>query len=120
VSVSPRSPLWRGRRCSPRCENASLRPLDLDVDEARILDAEGNELEGTVSFLEAFAHGLWAWSQAPAKLTDFERRRLGQIVTIKPGDTAPLALSWRVPEGKDQPVRVDFGDGATLPLPDAP
>lgn len=100
-----------------RIENASLRDLDLDVDDARILDADGEKVEGTVRFLEAFVHGLWSWSQAPAQLTKFERRRLGQIVTIKPGDTAPLALSWRTPRGEEPPVRVDFGDGTTLDLP---
>ena len=105
------------RVLTARIENASLRPISLDVDDARILTADGAELRGTVSFLEAFAHGLWSWSQAPAKLTDFERRRLGQIVTIKPGQTAPLALSWRVPAGESPPERVDFGDGATLSLP---
>ena len=105
------------RVLTARIENASLRPISLDVDDARILNADGEELKGTVSFLEACAHGLWSWSQAPAKLTDFERRRLGQIVTIKPGQSAPLALSWRVPAGEDQPERVDFGDGATLALP---
>jgi hypothetical protein len=107
------------RVLTARIENASLRPISLDVDDGRILNADGDELKGTVSFLQAFAHGLWSWSQAPAKLTDFERRRLGQIVTIKPGETAPIALSWRVPEGEAQPVRVDFGDGAALDLPKA-
>lgn len=108
------------RVLTARIENASVRDVSLDVDDARILDAEGDELQATVSFLEAFAHGLWSWSQAPAKLTDFERRRLGQIATIKPGETLPLALSWRVPKGGDRPVRVDFGDGVTLALPKAP
>ena len=100
-----------------RIENASLRDLRLDVDDARLLDADGDEVQSTVRFLEAFVHGLWSWSQAPSQLTEFERRRLGQLVTIKPGGTAPLALSWRVPAGGDPPARVDFGGGVTLDLP---
>jgi hypothetical protein len=92
-----------------RLENASLRDVSLDVDDVRILDADGDEVQSTVRFLDAFVHGLFAWSQSPSKLTEFERRRLGQIVTIKPGKTAPVTLSWRVPAGGSQPERVEFG-----------
>ena len=46
----------------------------------------------------------------------FERRRLGQIATIKPGQSVPLTLSWRVPEGGSEPVEARF-DGGTLSLP---
>jgi hypothetical protein len=105
------------RVLTARIENTSLRPLDFVADDVRILDADGDEVRSTAVFLEAFVHGLWSWSQSPPKLTEFERRRLGKIVTIKPGKTAPVALSWRVAEGAEQPVRVDFGDGATLDLP---
>jgi hypothetical protein len=103
-----------------RIENRTTRPLDLVAKDARILDAEGDEVRSTAVFLEAFVHGLWSWSQAPSELTEFERRRLGHIVTIRPGRSAPVALSWRTPKGGDQPVRVDFGDGATLALPQGP
>ena len=92
-----------------RIENTSLREVSLDVDEVRLLDEDGDRVQGTVRFLEAFVHGLWSWSQAPSRLTEFERRRLGEIVTLKPGDTAPIALSWRVPEGGKPPTHVDFG-----------
>lgn len=105
------------RVLTARIENRSLRPLELVAKEARVLDAEGDEVRSTAVFLEAFVHGLWSWSQSPSQLTEFERRRLGHIVTIRPGKSAPVALSWRVPKGEDQPVRVDFGDGATLALP---
>jgi hypothetical protein len=98
------------RVLTARIENTSLKPIDLDVENVRIVDADGNELKSTARFLEAFAHSLFAWSQRPAKLTEFERRRLGEIVTIKPGRTAPVALSWRVPPGEKPPERVEFGE----------
>ena len=100
-----------------RIENASLKDVELDVDRARVVDADGEAINGTVRFLEAFVHGLWSWSQSPSELTEFERRRLGQLVTIKPGKSAPIALSWRVPEGGSPPERVDFGNGVSLDLP---
>ena len=50
------------------------------------------------------------------KGSKFERRRIGKIATIKPGQAVPLTLSWRVPAGGSQPVEVRF-DGGTLTLP---
>ena len=92
-----------------RLANTSLRDVDLDVDDVRVFDADGARVQHAVVFLQAFAHGLYAWSQRPKELGDFERRRIGQIVTIKPGRSAPITLSWRVPKGGAQPATVDFG-----------
>ena len=50
------------------------------------------------------------------KGSKFERARIGKIVTIKPGQAAPLTLSWRVPAGGSEPVEVRF-DGGSLTLP---
>ena len=96
--------------------NDSLEKVDLTVDDVRVLDADGHEVQSAVRFLAAFAHGLYPWSQRPDPLGDFERRRMGQIVTLKAGQTAPVTLSWRVPRGGAQPVRVDFG-AAEIELP---
>lgn len=88
----------------------------MDVDEARVLDAEGREVESSVIFLAAFAHGLLPASEKPDVIGDPERRRLGQIATVRPGQAIPVTVSWRVPEGGRQPVRVDFGP-AEIKLP---
>jgi hypothetical protein len=98
--------------------NDSLKDVDLSYEDVRVLDAEGREVRSAVRFIAAFAHGLYPWSQRPKELGDFERRRLGEIATIKPGQTAPITLSWRVPEGGARPVKVDFGP-AEIALPDA-
>ena len=55
----------------------------------------------------------WSWHVKGSK---FERRRSGQIATIKPGQAVPLTLSWRVPAGGSDPVEVRF-DGGSLSLP---
>jgi hypothetical protein len=96
--------------------NDSLENLDLRAEDVRIVDADGGELQSTARFSHAFAHGLYAWSQRPKDIGDFERRRLGEIVTLKPGQTAPVTLSWRVPPGAQAPRKVDFGS-ASLQLP---
>ena len=99
-----------------RLENSSLRDLSLDVEDVVVRDASGGEVQSSVRFIEAFVHGIFPWSQRPEVLGDFERRRLGEIVTLKPGQSAPVALSWRVRKGGREPVRVDFGP-ASLELP---
>jgi hypothetical protein len=96
--------------------NDSLRDLDLRAEDVRILGPGGEELRSTARFSHAFAHGLYAWSQRPKDIGDFERRRLGEIVTLKPGQATPLTLSWRIPPGADAPRTVDFGSAA-LALP---
>jgi hypothetical protein len=100
-----------------RMQNTSIRSIALDVDTVKVVDADGHAVRSSVVFLQAFAHSLFAWSQRPAKLTKFERRRLGQIATVRPGKTLPVTVSWRVPPGGKPPVRVDFGT-SSIALPD--
>jgi hypothetical protein len=97
--------------------NDSLKDVNLDYKDVRVLDTEGREVRSAVRFLAAFAHGLYPWSQRPDPLGDFERRRLGEIATIKPGQAAPITLSWRVADGAAKPSKVDFGE-IELALPD--
>lgn len=98
--------------------NDSLRDIDLAVTDVEVLDEDGRALRSDVRFLAAFAHGLHAWSQRPDDVGDFERRRLGEIATLRPGQAAPITLSWRVPAGREPPVRVDLGP-AEVALPQA-
>jgi hypothetical protein len=107
--------LPRDRILTGQLRNASLRAVDLDTERVRILDAGGRSLRSTVMFSQHFSHGLypWSWHVRGGKS---ERTRTGKIATIKPGQTVPLTLSWRVPEGRAEPVEVRF-NGGTLSLP---
>jgi hypothetical protein len=107
--------LPRDRILTGQLRNASLRPVDLDTEGARIVDAQGRELRSTALFSQHFSHGLYPWSWH-VKGSKFERRRIGRIATIKPGEAVPVTLSWRVPAGGSEPVEVRF-DGGSLSLP---
>jgi hypothetical protein len=98
-----------------RLRNTSLRPVELSVDLIEIVDARGRRLPSTARFLQAFAHGLYP-SSMQVKGGMFERTRLGQIATIKPGQDLPLTLSWRLASSTAQPLEVRFG-GGSLALP---
>ncbi len=100
---------------SGRVRNASLRPVELAVDRIQVVDADGRRLRTSARFLEGFAHGLYPASM-DVKGSKFERTRLGQLATIKPGQDLPLTVSWRVPSGRSEPVEVRFG-GGSLSLP---
>jgi hypothetical protein len=98
-----------------KVENTSLEELDLVAKDVRVLDARGREVRSSASFLAAFAHGIYSWSMS-GEAGDSERRRLGQIATVKPGQAIPVTVAWSVPKGGEQPVKVDFGP-ADVALP---
>ncbi len=91
-----------------RITNVALRDVELDVVDVRIADRRGEELESTARFASSFGHGL----TSPAREGEpgaGERERLGQTVTLRPGQAAPITLSWRVPEGGSGAQRVALG-----------
>jgi hypothetical protein len=109
--------LPRDRILSGEVRNTSVKPVDLSIDRVRVVDAQGREVQSSVRFLAAFAHGLYPPTQKIGPGGTFTRTRLGEITRIKPGAAVPMTLSWRVPAGADAPVEVRFG-GGSLPLPD--
>jgi hypothetical protein len=92
--------------------NDGLRDLKLTVDQLRVVDSSGRALKSNGRFLQAFVHGLYGASGDPTDIGDYERRRLGQVLTLKPGRTAPLTVSWRGPGAR----RVTIGE-IVLPIP---
>lgn len=103
---------------SGRLANESLRPTDLDVERVRILDGDGRVLRSTARFASSFAHGLFSAESINlyGKPGDGERRRLGEIATVKPRESVPVTLSWRIAPGGGEAETVDFG-GARVALP---
>ena len=105
-------------------ENVSLRDIDLDAKAVRLYDEDGERVRSSTIFLAAFAHGIFPYD---AEVSDFEKRRLGKIATLKPGRAVPVTMSWSVPQGGKQPVRADFGsaeiavpgDAKPLPTPES-
>jgi hypothetical protein len=97
--------------------NDSLRPVKIYASDVKVVDADGRALEAAAIFSKSFAHGLYGSTDPRAKNPgEYELTRLGKIVRLKPGQTAPLTVSWRLASPNDRPVQVQMGDGA-LPIP---
>lgn len=95
--------------------NASLREFRVKASDLRILDAHGDLVEGQGIFLNGYLHSLFPPTREP-QLPDRELRRIGRLLKIAPGQTAPLTIAWRLKPGQDPPTRLVIGAGS-LPIP---
>jgi hypothetical protein len=62
-------------------------------------------------FTNTYAHGLFGAFQQPSHLPPAELVRLGRVLDLAPGATAPFFAAWRLARGSREPVRVDYGAG---------
>lgn len=98
--------------------NTSSKAVELTASHVVVRDAAGRRLVSTAQFASGYAHGLYGAYQKPSPIPPLELRRLGLVISLAPGKTSPLAVSWRIPKGAKLPVSVDYGSGK-LALPTA-
>lgn len=93
--------------------NTSDKPVLLDASALKVVDADGKALRSSGQYAAGFAHGLYGAFQKPDPIPPGELKRLGLLITIPPGKTAPVAVSWSLPRGDDtqRPAEVDYGKG---------
>jgi hypothetical protein len=99
-----------------RVRNDSLRRVNLAAKDLRLVADDGSTVEGSAVFLDTFLHGLYPPTREPRDVSESELRRTGRLARIEPGKSVPLTVSWRLREGADRPVRIEYG-GGSLPLP---
>jgi len=97
-----------------KVRNRSMSELRLQADEVTLRDAGGRRVAGSAIFLPGYVRPGEPQNRGGAPFADTEAARIGRLVTIAPGDTAPLVISWRVKDGR--PVRVEH-PGGTLEVP---
>ena len=95
--------------------NDSLRRIQVDAKDLRLVDSKGRRVPGSAVFLAGYLHGLFPPTREP-QLSEQELERIGRRAKLTPGKTVPLTVSWREKKGTASPVRIEWGDGA-LPLP---
>lgn len=116
LDVQPEQGLEGDHILVGRLRNTSRRTAELDAERVRVLDADGRQLKTSARFSHTYAHGIYSaemtYREGPPPSS--ERRRLGEIATVRPGAQVPVTVSWRG-EGA---ARIDLG-GATVEIPAA-
>lgn len=109
--------LPRDRVAIGRVRNTGTETLHLIAAKLVLRDSAGRALKGAAAFTTTFAHGLYGALEQPAGGQPVaEQIRLGKIVYLPPGGSAPFYAAWRMAPGATTPVRVDYGSG-TLAVP---
>ena len=95
--------------------NDGLRDIRLTSVDLRVLDRGGRALRSDGRFLQAYVHGMYGAYGRDKDIGAYERRRLGIVLTLKPGEAAPLTVAWH---GRGART-VQIGD-VKLPIPVSP
>ena len=110
VTRSPSLP--EDRVMTARVRNTSDEPIELRAEDVAVLDGAGKRLRSSAAFLSGFVYSHVPYNrgreEVPAALPRREQERLGRIVRIPAGGTAPLTVSWR---GEDA-ARIDYEKGS--------
>ena len=99
-----------------KVRNTTKRTLHFIAASLVVRDASGRRLRSSAAFTTTYAHGLFGAMQQPRHLPQLELRRLGKIVDLPPGESAPFYAAWHLGAGSRAPVKVDYGSG-TLAVP---
>ena len=94
--------------------NDSLRRLRLEARRLELRDEAGERVAGSAAFLSGYVQPIEPLNRPQGDVPEDERKRMGKVAELDPGDTTPLGASWRRRSG--HPVRLDYGSGS-LPLP---
>ena len=99
-----------------KVRNTTGHTLHFKASALFVRDAAGRRLRSSAAFTTTYAHGLFGALEQPGYLPQAELRRLGKIIDLPPGESAPFYAAWRLGGGSRAPVRVDYGSG-TLAVP---
>jgi hypothetical protein len=94
-----------------KVRNDSLEPVEIRAADVSVLDADGGRIAATAIFTHGLARPLYQQDR-DRQLPESDARRIGRIVSLKPGQEAPLAIGWRQRSGDATPARIDYGAGS--------
>src|SRR4051812_32818989 len=97
-------------------KNVGAKTLHLVAARLVVRDADGRRLKGSAAFTTTFAHGLFGALQQPKHLPPAELIRLGKVIYLPAGASAPFYAAWRLTANAKEPVSIDYGKGSlTVP-----
>ena len=98
-----------------RVHNTGSKTLHLIGSKLVVRDANGRALKTTAAFNTTFAHGLYgALQQPPGGPPVGELVRLGKVIYLPAGGSAPFYAAWRLRPGTREPVHIDYGTGSLV------
>jgi len=102
--------LPRDRVLIGRIRNAGGSRLELTSSQVLVRDARARIIPGaTAAFVTSYAHGLFGALQQPAAIPRIEAARLGRLLYLFPGASAPLFAAWHLPPGAREPLSITVG-----------
>jgi hypothetical protein len=92
--------------------NRSDEVQRLRAAEVRVVDGDGDRLQASAAFADGFvpAVSLRGYG-AELYAADGAVADVGGDVTLKPGQAAPLSVSFTVPDGAATPAAIVYGEG---------
>jgi hypothetical protein len=93
--------------------NDSLETVNLTARDLDVRTPGGDDMESAAIFAQTFVRGVFPQNRG-SEIPESEQLRIGLKARLKPGETAPLTVSWRL-QGRHAAL-VDYGAG-TLPVP---
>jgi hypothetical protein len=107
----PRDRILRGR-----VRNEGLDKLTIEASEVRLLDEEGRRVDGVATFILSYVKPRFPYNRGPGsgpgRYPEEERRRLGLVGVLEPGQSLPFTVSWHEPPGRRTVAEIDYGPGS--------
>ena len=93
--------------------NDTLETVTLVARDLGVRTPGGDKMESAAVFAPTFIRGVFPQNRG-SEIPESEQLRIGLRARLRPGQTAPLTVSWR--RHGEQAAVVDYGVG-TLPVP---
>jgi len=116
--ITPKT-LPRDRILTADLRNDTLKEVDLNAaKDVKLLDRRGRTVAHTTIFTEGFSRDVYP-PRYRRKVPLQDQLRLGLRAKIKPGESVPITVSWRVPSRDRAAVRLQTPAGVLgVPSPD--
>jgi hypothetical protein len=96
--------------------NRSDHVARLRAGDVRVRDAHGDKLTTSAAYADGFVAGVSLRGYGDELFEgDGTGAGVGREIVLRPGQAAPLSVSFTVPAGGEIAVALDYGEG-TLPL----
>jgi hypothetical protein len=101
-----------------KVKNQSSDQLKLTAAQLKVVDGHGRRIKSSVVFSSTYVRSIYPHNgigpTEPRDYPEAEQRRVGYLLELEAGKSAPLTVSWRQPRGRPA-VSIDYGEGS-LPV----